>query len=1162
MLHLIGVLLRSLVVLSLVATRTRALFYPPNTIQLTPSSADSPAHNTPTAAPRPAEIETSFGTLARGYIIELEPSASLADWRSWAQQTRPQSTRSYSASTSSPQSTSAQPEPTPISWSSVFLSRLLPRSAFAAQRPDSSTGSTSKRATPSDVNAEGAPGLSFEIRHEFDDPTLLYGLSIRVVGYSATSKSANVTGGASSDTNAFWSPLKDTELLKAIKGVIRVSPIALVPAPGPYDGVEQIASINASTAASDSRKGPLDTIGAAALHAEGITGSGVRIAIIDTGVDWRHPYLGGGFGPGFHISFGYDLVGDDFDGLNDGVADRDPFSSCTPHGTHIAGILAATTPTDPAQADKSFKFSGVAPDAQVGVYRVFGCQGGTASDIVIKALQLAHEDQADIITISIGAPAGWTDTPIARMINTISRKGRMVTVSAGNDGDVGLFFQSTPSVATTALSVGSTNNAFLTTYNATFLDGLEPPIPYFAAVPFNAHDLAVWPFTDSAFPHMLVDGCGPLPDDAPPDFTNVVVLVTRAGCSLVAKYRNLAKNGIDYVLLANSGLSPFYATTSGIRSVALIEAIDAQRLVDHYVQDKRVTLSFPAYGPLATPNKYNGNTISSFSSYGPTYDLLSMPNICAPGDRILSTWPIDAGRWAVLSGTSMATPHIAGSAALLLQAARSGIWQTSSSQSDRESPLSIDLGRQIFNRLRSSATPASNSTRGGRLETSAKQGAGLVDAYAAVHNLMTVAPALLLLDPVEAYPVQRTFVFTNDASFSRNFSITHEPAGAALTYASGAAYPNDGPVPLDDEHLEVQMTPRAFSLAQGANITVTVDFSLPMDSFDHKTFPIFSGYLRIAPAVTSEAGLTTSAQSSLIANTSHPHETISVSYLGTGTPLSEMQVLDRGLRLSTSDTAHSLPAILIGGDEKQPQTLPRSYTFSDDDYPVVNFRLLAGTEQLRIDLVQDLQDVNPAGSLATLHDSSADLKGRPADASLNTAGASFIADGADAFALRSSEEETLEEQTPAMAQLVFQAAPDSDLDGLVWRRSMEGAWIASTFVGASDMEQQTTKNEFLGGQPTASRVIGAIAEASRLPRSSESGAYSSYELLWDGTIAGTPVTAGEYRLRLSALKIGSTAPSAGEDVAQASDSFEIWYSPLVRVERGITGSVGSKIKPA
>lgn len=152
------------------------------------------------------------------------------------------------------------------------------------------------------------------------------------------------------------------------------------------------------------------------LHAEGLTGNGTFVAIIDTGIDYNHPALGGCFGPGCKVAYasdlvqawrivanfekGYDLVGDDYDGTNIPVPDPDPYSGCNEHGTHVAGIVAAGT--------NPYNFTGVAPDATLGAYRVFGCSGSSGDDVLIDAFTRAYEDGADIITASIGGANGWT----------------------------------------------------------------------------------------------------------------------------------------------------------------------------------------------------------------------------------------------------------------------------------------------------------------------------------------------------------------------------------------------------------------------------------------------------------------------------------------------------------------------------------------------------------------------------------------------------------------------------------------------------------------------------------------------------------------------------------------------------------------------------------
>jgi subtilisin family serine protease len=136
------------------------------------------------------------------------------------------------------------------------------------------------------------------------------------------------------------------------------------------------------------------------LHAEGFTGEGIFIAVVDTGVDYSHPALGKGFGPGHKIVKGYDLVGDAYDGNNAQVPDSDPMD-CNGHGTHVSGIIGA----DP----NPFGFTGVAPNATMGMWKVFGCEGSVGNDVLIAAFNMAYEAGADLISASIGGNSGWTE---------------------------------------------------------------------------------------------------------------------------------------------------------------------------------------------------------------------------------------------------------------------------------------------------------------------------------------------------------------------------------------------------------------------------------------------------------------------------------------------------------------------------------------------------------------------------------------------------------------------------------------------------------------------------------------------------------------------------------------------------------------------------------
>lgn len=100
---------------------------------------------------------------------------------------------------------------------------------------------------------------------------------------------------------------------------------------------------------------------------------------MDTGVDYTHPALGGCFGKDCLIEYGYDVVGNEWNGMDAPNPDGDPFDNCIGHGTHVSGIIAA-------QPNK-MNFTGVAPGAKLGMYKVFSCySGGTTDDVLIKAL--------------------------------------------------------------------------------------------------------------------------------------------------------------------------------------------------------------------------------------------------------------------------------------------------------------------------------------------------------------------------------------------------------------------------------------------------------------------------------------------------------------------------------------------------------------------------------------------------------------------------------------------------------------------------------------------------------------------------------------------------------------------------------------------------------
>lgn len=211
---------------------------------------------------------------------------------------------------------------------------------------------------------------------------------------------------------------------------------------------------------SDDTFPPHEMIQVDRLHAEGFSGNGTRIGIVDTGIDWRHPALGGCFGPGCLVEYGHDLVGDEYDGTPASLRpDDDPYEVCHGHGTLVAGVIAAK--------ENALGFVGAAPGATLGVYRVFGCSGASSTDVMIAAILRAYEDGSDIITMSVGTYTGWAAHPLSVVLSRVSAAGVPCVAAAGNAAGAhyGLWSVAAPSTGEEVMAVGSVESTLTPSIN-------------------------------------------------------------------------------------------------------------------------------------------------------------------------------------------------------------------------------------------------------------------------------------------------------------------------------------------------------------------------------------------------------------------------------------------------------------------------------------------------------------------------------------------------------------------------------------------------------------------------------------------------------------------------------------------------------------------------
>ena len=372
-------------------------------------------------------------------------------------------------------------------------------------------------------------------------------------------------------------------------------------------------------------------IGTSIPFQSGYDGSGIIISIIDTGIDLSHPDLEG------KIIGGYDFVDND-----------DMPEDVNGHGTQVAGIIAANG-----------NLKGIAPNSKILMYKVSEDGESVPSHLIIKAIEKSIEDGADIINISLGI--NQTNTKIDQAVNKAVKNNIFVVTAAGNFGPE-LNTIGSPGINPNAITVGATFNNVTNSLVSTFeIEGKT-----FNVFPMVGTQSLAEPITSQ----IIFGKYGRVHDLLENNFEGSILLIERGSdieneiVYFSDKEKNAADVGAKAIVVYNNEPGIFFG-----------------ELIHEYV-DEGYNPTIPALSLsredglvikeiLQSDTKgvldvfYHPDFVAYFSSRGPVSPFYIKPDIVAPG-AFINTTDIN-GNYKISSGTSFAAPHVAGTAALILQ---------------------------------------------------------------------------------------------------------------------------------------------------------------------------------------------------------------------------------------------------------------------------------------------------------------------------------------------------------------------------------------------------------------------------------------------------------------------------------------------------------------
>ncbi|WP_435371938.1 S8 family serine peptidase [Sporosarcina luteola] len=628
----------------------------------------------------------------------------------------------------------------------------------------------------------------------------------------------------------------DLEKILDIKGVTLIEPDVTVYALEDTSLSSEVVKGGQVGPAMDTSIGFL---GIEALWAEGYEGQGIKVAVLDTGIDANHPEFQGIYKGGKNFipnSSTYTRPRADDDASETSPVERpagtpefnaNGSAFYTSHGTHVAGTIAAI-------GNNEYGIKGIAPKVDLYVYRVLGAYGSGATSGIVAAIDTAVVERMDVINLSLGGGSNTETDAGSFAINNAMLAGTISVIATGNSGP-NRGTMGTPATSRLGIAVGNTTNpetkhngkvnVTVGNYN------LSKKINLMGTT--FGKDIATQ--LEGEFELVAIPGNGEAKDYNGIDVEGKVALISRGSIAFVDKIAYAKENGAVATIIHNFAGGTNAPEASGTFLGDAFEFIPTYDMsqtdgdaIRAALKDGKGTVTFSDFDKTMTP----GDEVNDSSSRGPSTPNFDIkPDVTAPGTNIMSTIPMYKAdfpeatydqAYTRKTGTSMATPHIAGIAALVKQANPN--WNAF------DVKVALSNSAKILNTEKYDVMA---------------QGAGRVDAYAAAHStILAYAQDKAVLDGsgeiVENLKGTVTFgpqKLDKDISVTKQILVKNDNGNGGTYNASVQVTKGFG-----DAKVTIDKPTFTLSGEQLLNVTLTASAA------STKTGDEILGYIHITPA--------------------------------------------------------------------------------------------------------------------------------------------------------------------------------------------------------------------------------------------------------------------------------------------------------------------------